>query len=117
MVQNTFIHAPLTPVTPAPNAVRRSRSLPKDVGSEKEDWQATPQGRGGRLRGNLLRGTILELPCINTPSLVASPGPAFVPPSPALTASPLPMCRSGGSRFSISGTSPAQKVLRLADLL
>lgn len=117
MVQNTFIHAPLTPVTPAPTAVRRSRSLPKDVGSGKEDWQATPQGRGGRLRGSLLRSTILEQPCLNTPSLAASPGPAFVPPSPALTASPLPMWRNGGSRFPIPVTSPTQKVLKLADLL
>jgi len=117
MVQNTFIHAPLTPVTPAPNAVCRSRSLPKDVGSGKEDQQATPQGRGGLLRANLLRVAILEQPCINTPSLAASPGPAFVPPSPALTASPLTMWCSRGSRFSFPMTSPAQKVLRLADFL
>ena len=117
MVQNTFIHAPLTPVTPAPNVVRRSLSVPKDVGFWKGDWQATPQSRGGRLCNSLFHGTSLKEPCISTPSLAASPGPAFVPPSPALTASPLPMWRSGGSRFSMPVTSPAQKVLRLADLL
>jgi len=117
MVQNTFIHAPLTPVTPAPNVVRRSRSLPKDVGFGKEDWLATPQSRGGRLCSSLFHGTVLKQPCINTPSLALSPSPAFVPPSPALTASPLPMWRSGGSCFSIPVTSPAQKVLRLADWL
>jgi len=119
MVQNTFIHAPLTPVTPAPNVVRRSRSVPKDVGFGKEEWQATPQGRGGHLgNSTLLHGSpLLEQPCISTPSLATSPGPAFVPPSPALTASPLPMWHNGGSCFSKPATSPAQKVLRLADWL
>jgi len=120
MVQNTFIHAPVTPVTPAPHVVRRSRSLPKDVGFGNEDGQATPQRRGGRLCSSLLHSISLKQPCINTPSVAASPGPAFVPPSPALTASPLPMWRNGGSCFAIpvtSPASPADKVLRLADLL
>jgi len=116
MVQNTFIHAPLTPVTPAPNIVRRARSVPRDVGFGKY-WQATPQSRGGRLCSSPFHGTFLTQPCINTPSLAASPGPAVVPPSPALTASPLPIWPNGSSCFSIPVTSPAQKVLRLADWL
>jgi len=43
IVQNTFIHSVEQPQTPRPGMIRRSRSLPKDMGSDKilSAWEAT----------------------------------------------------------------------------
>lgn len=38
-LKNTFIHVPITPVTPAVGAKRRSRSCPKDMWSKKDEWE------------------------------------------------------------------------------
>lgn len=38
-VKNTFIEVPITPVTPAMGAQKRSRSLPKNMGSNKNEWE------------------------------------------------------------------------------
>jgi hypothetical protein len=70
-VQNTFIHSPLAPPTPLRNgACRRSQSLPRNVGSDKNTLEATCQALG----------------CSSIPHVQERH--SFVPPSPALTASP-----------------------------
>merc|ERR1719160_2358676 len=38
-LKNTFIEVPITPVTPAIGARRRSRSCPKDMWSKKDEWE------------------------------------------------------------------------------
>lgn len=38
-VKNTFIEVPITPVTPAMGAQKRARSLPKNMGSKKNEWE------------------------------------------------------------------------------
>jgi len=137
-VQNTFIHSPLPPPTPLRiGASRRSRSLPKDVGSDKDAWEVTCHALGvcgvmprpkppvnpqdcGEPDLSFFPGYTPSVPC----SLASSP--AFVPPSPALTASPT-YCSSRTPRpLLIPATGPptgppsptrSNPVLRLADLL
>jgi hypothetical protein len=48
-VKNTFIHSPLLPPTPLRNAAsRRAHSLPRNVGSDNDAWEATFQALGCR---------------------------------------------------------------------
>merc|ERR1711959_666927 len=78
-VQNTFIHSPLPPPTPLRvGASRRSRSLPKDVGSDKNMWETTCQSLGCSRIPRVHQ--VYPLP---TPSVYSD----HIPPSPALTAS------------------------------
>jgi hypothetical protein len=104
-VQNTFIHSPLPPPTPLRvGASRRSRSLPKNVGSDKNAWEATCQALGcshlpdARQDGTFKSGDCLPTPSVygdyNAASIFAnfSSEPLYVPPSPALTASPTYRC-------------------------
>jgi len=87
MVQNTFIHAAEAPVTPLPGAAKRSRSLPKNLGSERSEWEASCHALSFMAQPVNQEKGIHEGLALIVP---ASPG-AFVPafPSPALTASPL----------------------------
>jgi len=90
MVQNTFIHAAAAPVTPLPGAAKRSRSLPKNLGSERSDWEASCHALSFMAQPVDAEKGIHEGLALIVP---ASPG-AFVPPSqafpsPALTASPM----------------------------
>lgn len=131
-VQNTFIHSPLPPPTPLRvDARRRSRSLPKDVGSDKDAWEVTCHALGVMPRPkqqedkresaapdlNYFSGYTPSVPC----SLASSP--AFVPPSPALTASPTYTGNRTPRMVLMSATGPpsptnrSNPVLRLADLI
>jgi hypothetical protein len=104
-VQNTFIHSPLPPPTPLRvGASRRSQSLPKNVGSDKNAWEATCQALGCTQAVMDVQNerTFSAGDCGPTPSwdrvyadylgpnmpCSLTSSPAFVPPSPALTASP-----------------------------
>jgi len=57
MVRNTFIHA-----APKPSASRRSKSLPRDLGSEKNRWEAT------RYSAELTYDTSQDAVCLMSPS-------------------------------------------------
>jgi hypothetical protein len=88
MVQNTFIHAAEAPVTPLLGAMKRSRSLPKNLGSEKSQWEVSchalsfmPEPVADTATG-IQDGLALIVPA----SPVVPNSPAF--PSPALTSSP-----------------------------
>jgi hypothetical protein len=119
-VKNTFIHSPLLPPTPLRNAAsRRAHSLPRNVGSDNDAWEATFKALGCRQdmrRRNMPSAEKREVQddsdvnnC-TTPSVYngyhgvscvpSSPGYPYiyretslgypcVPPSPALTASPM----------------------------
>jgi hypothetical protein len=80
MVQNTFIHAAEAPVTPLLGAMKRSRSLPKNLGSE---LSAPVLSFKPQLAVDVHDGLALIVPA----SPATAQSPAF--PSPALTASPL----------------------------
>jgi len=90
MVQNTFIHAAATPVTPSLGAMKRSRSLPKNLGSERSQWEASCHALSfmsdtvADAKKTIHHGLALIVPA--SPATAAQ-SPAF--PSPALTASPL----------------------------
>merc|ERR1711865_471959 len=89
MVQNTFIHAAEAPVTPLLGAMKRSRSLPKNLGSERSQWEASCHALSflsepvADATNTIHAGLALIVPA--SPATAQSPG--F--PSPALTASPL----------------------------
>jgi len=90
MVQNTFIHAAEAPVTPLPGAAKRSRSLPKNLGSARSDWEASCHALSFMAQPvdsekGIHEGLALIVPA--SPTALVPPSPAF--PSPALTASPL----------------------------
>jgi len=88
MVQNTFIHAAEAPVTPLLGAMKRSRSLPKNLGSERSQWEASCHALSfmpepiADTRTGIHEGLALIVPA----SPVVPHSPAF--PSPSLTASP-----------------------------
>jgi len=47
MVQNTFIHTALPPITPPPGAPkRRSQSVPRNTGSDKDSWESACHALG-----------------------------------------------------------------------
>jgi hypothetical protein len=87
MVQNTFIHAAATPVTPLLGAMKRSRSLPKNLGSERSQWEAACHAL------SFMSDKVDDTKAAENLALIvpASPAAAQSPalPSPALTASPL----------------------------
>merc|ERR1712070_253784 len=87
MVQNTFIHAAEAPVTPLLGAMKRSRSLPKNLGSERSQWEASCHALSFKPEpaadAKIHDGLALIVPA----SPATAQSPAF--PSPALTASPL----------------------------
>jgi len=85
-VHNTFIHSPLPPPTPLRAAAsRRSQSLPRNVGSHKNAWEATCRALGCSSALNFGHDY-----SFNTCDDAEAPGgfAGLVPPSPALTASP-----------------------------
>jgi len=41
IVQNTFIHTPLPPTTPVRTSRRRIQSVPRDMGANRDDWEAS----------------------------------------------------------------------------
>lgn len=138
-VQNTFIHAAPAPPTPLAGAMVRSRSMPKDSGSVRNSWESTCHALGFRARGD----DIAELPprnrtrtlsqlvdegasdasflvrCPDRTPKSAAPSPAFLmPPSPALTASPMYHMRS--PRRPLFGSLSLQQgtgVLRLSEYI
>jgi hypothetical protein len=79
---NTFIHFK-TPVTPLLGAMKRSRSLPKNLGSEKEGSCQAMSFKPEPANCANHEGVALIVPA----SPATAQSPAF--PSPALTASPL----------------------------
>lgn len=89
MVQNTFIHQAEAPVTPLLGAMKRSRSLPKNLGSERSQWEASCHALSflsepvADAKNAIHDGLALIVPA----SPATAQSPAF--PSPALTASPL----------------------------
>merc|ERR1712070_1330478 len=87
IVQNTFIHQAETPVTPLLGAMKRSRSLPKNLGSERSQWEASCHALRFKPEpaadAKIHDGLALIVPA----SPATAQSPAF--PSPALTASPL----------------------------
>jgi hypothetical protein len=98
-VHNTFIHSPLPPVTPlGVGALRRSRSLPKNVGSDKNIWEATCRSLGCRhiphLQPSQQKSSTVG-PYVTTSNGFSD----CIPPSPALTASPIQRCAGGLCQF------------------
>jgi len=129
-VQNTFIHSPLVPPSPARS---RARSVPRNVGSDKNALETTCQALGcNQIPRFQQQYKFSAGDCGPTPSVygdyashdMAWPthsSPAFVPPSPALTASPTASpiyrpLRQFGS-FTDSYHAPQSSVISLADLL
>mmetsp|Transcript_71069 Transcript_71069/g.183275 ORF Transcript_71069/g.183275 Transcript_71069/m.183275 type:complete len:316 (-) Transcript_71069:389-1336(-) len=118
-VQNTFIHQALAPPTPVPGTVRRSRSVPKDTGSDNMAWE----GRTPRAQPQAPAKVVAMSPGTRRdtcPSIEASP--AFVPTGPALTASPGGLAYRGGGWTMPRAkrgddAAAAALVLRLADHL
>lgn len=118
IVQNTFIHAPLPPPTPLRlGAARRAKSLPKDVGSGREEWEAQchalsflrhgVSGASGAAAGVHQQGA-------RGPADLGG-GPAYVPPSPSLAASPTcwpisPALTASPGDPARVGMTPAQAV-------
>jgi hypothetical protein len=83
-VQNTFIHSPLPPPTPLrADASCRSQSLPRNVGSSRDAWETTCQALGC--------ASAVGCEYISVPDISATQHAMaqHVPPSPALTASPM----------------------------
>jgi len=85
-VQNTFIHSPAPPLhslPPTPLRVgssRRSRSLPKNVGSDKNLWEATCQALGcSQVPRSGENRSLPSGDCPSTPSVYVD---YIVPPSP-----------------------------------
>lgn len=144
-IQNTFIHSPKPPPTPLqPGSSRRARSLPKDVGSDKNHWEATCQALGfAYVEENLHSDFESSLGCEwgPTPNVYSNPkglyslasSPAYVVNSPTLTASPMHShLRSSNSQKILlrlaTGPCPLieqtctkppleHRVIRLADLV
>jgi hypothetical protein len=97
-IQNTFIHSPM-PSTPLQfGAIRRAHSLPKDLGSTKDNWEATCQALGcGYAEEDWQRETEKGYGWGPTPNLYSNPNglcslvssPVVVANSPTLTASPM----------------------------
>mmetsp|Transcript_11539 Transcript_11539/g.26804 ORF Transcript_11539/g.26804 Transcript_11539/m.26804 type:complete len:812 (+) Transcript_11539:92-2527(+) len=121
MVHNTFIHAAPPPPTPPVGSMWRSRSVPRDIGSDIAKVTSTPAGSpiarpspGGR---STARHLTSELRAVRSPAsspLAAAHSPAFlarVPPSPALTASPIYCC--GSKTYS----EAPQRVLHLSEMI
>merc|ERR1712227_415841 len=88
-VQNTFIHSPLPPPTPLRvGACTRSRSLPKNVGSHKNQLEATCRALGCSHFPTtpLEAGECLPTPSVygdySAPNVLSSLSePMFVPPT------------------------------------
>eukprot|EP00933_Yihiella_yeosuensis_P015613 TRINITY_DN13568_c0_g1_i1.p1 TRINITY_DN13568_c0_g1~~TRINITY_DN13568_c0_g1_i1.p1 ORF type:complete len:724 (+),score=129.90 TRINITY_DN13568_c0_g1_i1:221-2392(+) len=90
-VKNTFIHAAVTPlVTPLPGALRRSRSLPKNVGSEIAIAEDSHSKGMEDSNGN------------DPASVIPSPA-NLVPPTPS---SPLFYSKYNGHHWSASVSAP-----------
>jgi hypothetical protein len=122
-VQNTFIHSPLPPPTPFRlGAAHRSRSLPKDLGSDKDTWEAACQALGCSWLPERKEAFNQQRPYPPTThmcardadsSLLSSHGPSFIPPSPALTASPIYSCKTyqleiDSTSLSVCGTTTSE---------
>jgi len=107
IVQNTFIHSVEQPPTPRPGMVRRSRSLPKDMGSDKilSAWEATCHAVG-------------FLP-VAVPAATAKVDPSNEPwqvvlPSPAVTCSDWGTPRALGQDVDFD---PSKQVINLSDFV
>lgn len=107
IVQNTFIHSVEQPPTPRPGMVRRSRSLPKDMGSDKilSAWEATCHAVG-------------FLP-VAVPAATAKIDPSNEPwqvvlPSPAVTCSDWGTPRALGQDVDFD---PSKQVINLSDFV
>jgi hypothetical protein len=101
-VHNTFIHSPVSLPTPLrARAAKRSRSLTKDFGSDKNAWEATCQALGCSSGHDNVpeqdhpdvtdrdqRFEVPDTPFTWAPPVYVPGAPAVVPPSPTLTASP-----------------------------
>jgi len=137
-VQNTFIHSPLLPPTPLRvGASRRSRSLPKNVGSDKNTWEATCQALGCSPHCREENASNMG-DLVHTPSVYVdwpTPRPTYtVPPSPDFpTYCKTPLLGSGPSAVFLASAMEHQSsmsdfvwpeasytspnVIRLADFL
>lgn len=118
VVHNTFLHiAPVLPTPVRTGAVRRTLSVPKDVGRSKDcEYELHQPTRGDSPRSRRMCASPKPSP---KPSTLPALSPAFVPPSPALTASPLyNYCDPVHLRRSLLSSSPSpQTTLDLASAL
>lgn len=122
IVQNTFIHSVEQPQTPRPGMIRRSRSLPKDMGSDKilSAWEATchavgflpvavPAATANADPSNvaLARGYSTDLEQMNQ----------VVLPSPAVTRSDWGTPRELGQDGAPWDVDPSKQVINLSDFV
>mmetsp|Transcript_41938 Transcript_41938/g.96228 ORF Transcript_41938/g.96228 Transcript_41938/m.96228 type:complete len:771 (+) Transcript_41938:98-2410(+) len=112
MVHNTFIHAAPPPPTPPVGSHWRSRSVPKNTGSKQPansdvgvELASSPLARSYGARFSAVRSPAGSPNGIRSPAFLAR-----VPPSPALTASPV-YC---GPK---SYTDSSQRILQLSEML
>lgn len=122
IVQNTFIHSVEQPETPRPGMIRRSRSLPKDMGSDKilSAWEATCHAVG-----------FLPVP---VPAAAANVDPTsaaiargystdleqmthVILPSPAVTCSDWGTPRALGQDDAPWDLDPSKQVINLSDFV
>jgi len=136
VVQNTFIQLTAPPLTPAPGAKPRSRSVPKDVGSESRPCVTPRPPAPPRctlpLRKVSQESVDFELSAPTPTGFDADP--VFVPRSPAVGMLPptpqTPFYNHGGSGIaagspwtfptkvrSAADQSQSQRILRLSDYL
>jgi len=117
-IRNTFIDSPKRPPTPIHiGAARRAQSLPKDLGSTRNHWEATCQSLGfsyteknqcGELESSYSWGWG------PTPNMFNNPkGLCSLATSPACVANPLTLTSSPNDRQILS-SKPEKVQLRLA---
>lgn len=122
IVQNTFIHSVEQPQTPRPGMIRRSRSLPKDMGSDKilSAWEATCHAVGflpvavpaaaanvDTSKAALARGYSTDLEQMNH----------LILPSPAVTCSDWGTPRALGQDGAPWDLDPSKQVINLSDFV
>lgn len=94
---NSFFQNAMPLTTPSPNASRRTRSVPRNLGSEKSMWEMTCEAMG------------LVPPQIDESGLVQTPHPTqFMPSTPETPGFPrwpmLTPCTLGDMGFSVQNT-------------
>jgi len=121
IVQNTFIHSVEQPQTPRPGMIRRSRSLPKDMGSDKilSAWEATCHAVG------FLPVAVPAASANVDPSNAAARGYStdleqmnhLILPSPAVTCSDWGTPRALGQDGAPWDVDPSKQVINLSDFV
>lgn len=81
MVQNTFIHTPLPPTTPMRTSRRRTQSVPRDMGANRDEWETScheliflnkPIENGGNASAETVEGSSSEWDSDQRSSTVSS---------------------------------------------